>query len=239
MEVMKSFGVEVTSVAGRDCRFIVPGNTSYRSPLTYQVEGDASSASYFLAAGAIAQGPVTVVGLSKHSIQGDVMFAHLLEKMGARLEWGEDSVTVSGSLTGHLKGIDVDCSKIPDVAMTLAVVALFAKGPTTLRNIGSWRLKECDRLSAMASELRKFKGVILELSMEPGCEFLKVIPPSEPITDSDTQVKVDTYNDHRMAMCFSLAACAGLEVVIDNPDCTSKTFPDFFQEVFKIFNFKH
>lgn len=241
---MKSFGVEVSMDCNRSCNqhsFTVPAHSHYQSPLTYHVEGDASSASYFLAAGAIAGGPVTVTGLSKCSIQGDVEFANVLEMMGARVAWGEDNITVS---SGTLKGIDIDCSDIPDCAMTLAVVALFAQGATTLRNIGSWRLKECDRLHAMATELKKFNNV----TVEEGSDYLRVTPTDKPLNCHTSErvkdrvevdrVKVDTYNDHRMAMCFSLTACLPhIEVVIANPGCTSKTFPNFFQELFKIFNF--
>jgi 3-phosphoshikimate 1-carboxyvinyltransferase len=227
MDVMRSFGVNVSK---NHNKFIVKGGMVYRSPSTYQVEGDASSASYFLAAGAIAGGPVTVTGLSSNSIQGDVKFAHILEKMGAIVEWGDNCITVSAS-PNVLKGVDVDCSNIPDCAMTLAVVAIFASNPTTLRNIGTWRLKECDRLSAMSNELRKF-GV----KTDEGIDFLTIYPPEK--LSLKKGIEVDTYNDHRMAMCFSLISCAGVDVTIKNPKCTHKTFPKFFEELFKIFEFR-
>lgn len=232
---MKAFGVIVSTVSNK-C-FVVPREARYQSPRIYYVEGDASSASYFLAAGAITRGPVTVSGVPLKSIQGDIEFVKLLAEMGAIVRWdGTNEVTVSGPSSVQLVGLGVvDCGHIPDCAMTLAVVALFASSPTTLTNIGSWRVKECDRLTAMATELRKFGAVVEEgadsLTVHPPVNGIRSLPPASVVT-------VSTYNDHRMAMCFSLLACAGIEVEIQNPDCTSKTYPNFFQELFKIFETK-
>jgi 3-phosphoshikimate 1-carboxyvinyltransferase len=222
LNLMRRFGVEVE----RDgwTRFVVPAYARYLSPGTIAVEGDASSASYFLAAGAIAGGPVRVLGVGTASIQGDVGFVDVLAAMGASVESGEDWIEVRRS--GPLKGIDADFNLIPDAAMTAAVVALFADGPTTLRNIASWRVKETDRIAAMATELSK-----LGAAVEQGPDWLRIVPPAKlrPAT-------IDTYDDHRMAMCFSLAALGsgGVAVRINDPQCVSKTFPDYFAEFGKL-----
>ena len=217
LSVMRDFGVE----AERDgySRFSVGGaadGVRYRSPGEFFVEGDASAASYFLAAGAIAGGRVRVEGAGRKSVQGDVAFADVLEKMGARVERGDDWIE-AGPGEG-LRGVDLDLNAIPDAAMTLATAALFAKGRTTIRGIGNWRVKETDRIAAMAAELRK-----LGAEVEEGPDFLSVLPPERlrPAT-------IETYNDHRMAMCFALAAFGGVPVTILDPGCVSKTFPDFF-----------
>ncbi len=214
LDMMRRFGVDV--VHENYERFHVQGGQRYRSPGTFLVEGDASSASYFLAAAAIKGGRVKVTGIGKKSIQGDVAFAEVLEKMGAKVEWGDDFVAVS---RGELHGIDMDFNHIPDAAMTIATTALFAKGTTTLRNIYNWRVKETDRLSAMATELRKVGATV-----EEGEDYLKITPP--------TQLKhaaIDTYDDHRMAMCFSLLALDPVSVTINEPECTAKTFPTYFE----------
>ena len=185
-------------------------------------EGDASSASYFLAAGAIGGGPVRLVGVGQDSIQGDVKFADALEQMGATVTRGDNWIEVTGS--GVLHAIDADFNHIPDAAMTIAVAALYAKGTTTLRNIASWRVKETDRLSAMATELRKLGAVV-----EEGADYLSVSAPDGPLQAAT----IDTYDDHRMAMCFSLAsldgsARRGNTIRINDPKCVAKTFPDYF-----------
>ncbi|HUL66083.1 MAG TPA: 3-phosphoshikimate 1-carboxyvinyltransferase [Burkholderiaceae bacterium] len=214
--LMQRFGIEVARVdAAGGCAFNVP-RSSYRSPGQYAIEGDASSASYFLALGALAGGPIKVQGAGLESVQGDVAFAHLLEAMGARVRWGSDWIETSS--TGALRGVDYDCGAIPDAAMTAGVVALFAQGRTRLRGIGSWRVKETDRIAAMATELGK-----LGAQVETGPDWLAVEGPVTVRT-----AEIETYDDHRVAMCFALAATGGVPVVIRDPRCVSKTFPTFF-----------
>jgi len=181
------------------------------------VEGDASSASYFLAAGAIGGGPVRVEGVGRASIQGDVRFIEVLERMGAEIVLHENSIEVRNEAR-KLRPIDMDMNHIPDAAMTAAVLALFADGPSTIRNVASWRVKETDRLAAMATELRK-----LGADVEEGKDFLKIFPKK-----LKANVAIDTYDDHRMAMSFSLAALGGVPVTINDPQCVAKTFPGFF-----------
>jgi 3-phosphoshikimate 1-carboxyvinyltransferase len=214
LNMMRKFGVEVRDNGSRS--FDVPG-LAYLAPEEIYVEGDASSASYFLAAGAIAGGPVRVTGVGRDSIQGDVRFAEVLEKMGARVEYGADWIEVSSA--GKLKPVDMDMNHIPDAAMTAAIAALFADGPSVIRNIGSWQVKETDRITAMATELRKLGAIVVE-----GPDFLKITPPARLTPD----VAIDTYDDHRMAMCFSLAALGGVAVRINEPECVAKTFPGYF-----------
>jgi 3-phosphoshikimate 1-carboxyvinyltransferase len=219
LNLMARFGVDVEREGWG--RFTVRGGQRYRSPGAIHVEGDASSASYFLAAGAVAGGPVRVEGVGRDSIQGDVRFAEELEKLGARIEWGPNWIEARGPASGKLKAFDLDCNHIPDAAMTLAVVALFADGPCTLRNIASWRVKETDRIAAMATELRK-----LGADVEEGPDTLTVTAPK---TGSITpECAIATYDDHRMAMCFSLAALGNVQVTILDPDCVAKTFPEYF-----------
>jgi 3-phosphoshikimate 1-carboxyvinyltransferase len=215
LNMMRKFGIEV-QVDGWHS-FHVPGD-AYLAPEEIYVEGDASSASYFLAAGAIAGGPVRVTGVGRDSIQGDVRFAEVLEKMGARVAFGPDWIEVTGP-GGLLKPIDMDLNHIPDAAMTAAVAALFANGPSTIRNIGSWQVKETDRITAMAAELRKLGAIVVE-----GPDFMKITPPVK----LNAGVAIDTYNDHRIAMCFALAALGGVPVRINDPDCVAKTFPEYF-----------
>lgn len=219
LNLMRRFGVEVA----RDgwARFTVKQGSRYRSPGSLQVEGDASSASYFLAAGVIGGGPVTVQGVGQGSIQGDAKFADVLQAMGGRIEWRADSVVASRDNSVRLKAIDFDANAIPDAAMTLAIVALFANGTTTLRNIGSWRVKETDRLAAMARELRKVGAAV-----EEGSDWISVSPPR---SFSSPPEGIDTYDDHRMAMCFSLVTLAGVPLRINEPGCVAKTFPEYFQ----------
>ena len=215
LNVMRRFGIEVRR--GGWSSFAIP-RQSYVSPGKILVEGDASSASYFLAAGAIGGGPVRVEGVGRYSIQGDVRFTEVLEKMGARVSLLENAIEVSNP-NRPLKAIDLDLNHIPDAAMTAAVMALFADGPSTLRNIGSWRVKETDRLAAMATELRK-----LGATVEEGADYLRIVPGK-----LRGGVAIDTYDDHRMAMSFSLVALGGVPVTINDPDCVAKTFPDYFQ----------
>ena len=213
LNVMKRFGIEVKRTGWR--YFDVPA-AAYVSPGKVLVEGDASSASYFLAAGALGGGPVRVEGVGRDSIQGDIRFTEVLERMGARVSMGDDWVEASGGQ--KLKPIDLDLNHIPDAAMTAAVLALFASGPSVIRNVASWRVKETDRLAAMATELRK-----LGAQVEEGRDFLKISPgPLKP------GVAIDTYDDHRMAMSFALAALGGVPVRINDPQCVAKTFPEFF-----------
>ncbi|MGZ8252897.1 MAG: 3-phosphoshikimate 1-carboxyvinyltransferase, partial [Methylophilaceae bacterium] len=194
-------------------------NSRYQTPSTIFVEGDASSASYFLAAGAIGGGPVRVNGVGKNSIQGDVRFAEALALMGANIRYGENWIEASAP-PGKLKAVDLDCNHIPDAAMTLAIAALFAEGITTLRNIASWRVKETDRLTAMATELRKVGAKVQE-----GADYIKITPPATLTPDA----VIDTYDDHRMAMCFSLASLGNVPIIINDPKCVAKTFPDYFE----------
>lgn len=215
LNLMQRFGVTVEREGWQ--AFVVPAGSRYRSPGVIHVEGDASSASYFLAAGAIGGGPVRVEGVGRSSIQGDVRFAQTLEQMGATITMGDN--WIEAACAGRLQGIDVDLNHIPDAAMTIAVAALFADGTTTIRNVASWRVKETDRLTAMATELRKVGAVV-----EEGGDYLRVTPPAA-LTPGAV---IDTYDDHRMAMCFSLVALGGVPVRINDPKCTAKTFPTYF-----------
>jgi 3-phosphoshikimate 1-carboxyvinyltransferase len=215
LNLMARFGVEVRREGWQ--AFIIPANAHYRSPGELWVEGDASSASYFLAAGAIGGGPVRVEGIGNQSIQGDVRFAEALELMGAKITRGDHWIEASSR--GKLKAIDLDCNHIPDAAMTLAIAALYADGTTTLRNIASWRVKETDRIAAMATELRKVGATV-----EEGQDYIRVTPPAALTPNA----AIDTYDDHRMAMCFSLVSLGSVPVTINDPKCVAKTFPDYF-----------
>jgi len=214
LDIMQRFGVEVVNEGYQ--RFIVKAGQRYKALDHFMVEGDASSASYFLAAAAIKGGRVKVTGIGKNSVQGDVKFAEVLEKMGANVEWAEDYIAVS---RGALHAIDMDFNHIPDAAMTIATTALFADGTTTLRNIYNWRVKETDRLHAMATELQKVGAEV-----EEGEDYLKITPPAQL-----RHAAIDTYDDHRMAMCFSLLALDPVSVTINDPECTAKTFPTYFE----------
>jgi 3-phosphoshikimate 1-carboxyvinyltransferase len=229
LKLMRRFGVEVERDGWR--AFTVPAGRHYRSPGAIHVEGDASSASYFLAAGAIAGGPVRVQGVGEDSIQGDVRFVDALRQMGASITTGPNWIEAKSN--GILKAIDADFNHIPDAAMTIAVAALYADGPSTLRNIGSWRVKETDRIAAMATELRK-----LGAQVEEGADYLRVTPPQQI-----ARAAIDTYDDHRMAMCFSLASLNGAArpgnvIRINDPKCVAKTFPDYFDAFAQIANNK-
>lgn len=217
--LMARFGVQVERENWQ--RFTIPSNQHYRSPGQIYVEGDASSASYFLAAGAIGGGPVRVEGIGRDSLQGDVRFAEALEQMRADIRFGNNWIEARAPASGYLRAIDLDCNHIPDAAMTLAVTAMFAQGTTILRNIASWRVKETDRIAAMGQELRK-----LGADVEEGQDFLSITPAPRELVPHAT---INTYDDHRMAMCFSLASL-GAPVRINDPDCVSKTFPDYFEK---------
>ncbi len=224
LNMMRRFGVDVA----RDewSTFMVPESARYQSPAEIYVEGDASTASYFLAAGAISGltggGPVRVEGVGQASIQGDVRFVDTLRDMGAAIELGANWISATAGPVAmrarKLRAIDADFNHIPDAAMTVAMLALFADGVSTLRNIGSWRVKETDRIAAMATELRKVGAEV-----EEAADSLKITPPSTLLPAT-----IDTYDDHRMAMCFSLVALGGVKVRINDPGCVAKTFPDYF-----------
>ncbi len=233
LNLMARFGVTVLRDQWRE--FVIAENAVYQSPREIHVEGDASSASYFLAAGAIAGGLVRVTGVGKASIQGDVRFAETLALMGATVTMGDDWIEAgregvaphpnlsgqAGKEAKQLRSIDVDLNHIPDAAMTIAICALFAEGSTIIRNIASWRVKETDRISAMANELRKVGAAVVE-----GADYISVTPPEKLIANA----KIDTYDDHRMAMCFSLVALGGVPITINDPGCVAKTFPNYFSE---------
>ena len=232
LKLMARFGVNVACPDTQS--FVIPAKTSdavYKTPGQLSVEGDASSASYFLALGAIGGGPVRVLGVGSDSIQGDVAFADALTLMGANITAGEDWIEVSGvkNANGKLNGITIDCTEIPDAAMTLAVAALFAEGPTRLNSIASWRVKETDRIAAMAKELKKVGAIV-----EEGADYIVVqAPPSQSDWKSPAE-GIDTYDDHRMAMCFSLAAFGPNALKINDPNCVAKTFPTYFAEFAKV-----
>ncbi|MBE8597072.1 3-phosphoshikimate 1-carboxyvinyltransferase [Xenorhabdus sp. BG5] len=219
LALMKSFGVTVDNEQYQV--FYIKGQQQYLSPGQYLVEGDASSASYFLAAAAIKGGTVRVTGIGRNSLQGDTQFANVLEQMGANIRWGDDFVECE---RGTLTGIDMDMNAIPDAAMTIATTALFAQGETVIRNIYNWRVKETDRLNAMATELRKIGAEV-----EEGHDYIRISP-----LEKLNHAAIETYNDHRMAMCFSLVALSDTPVTILDPGCTAKTFPDYFNQLEKL-----
>ena len=217
LAMLRRFGVDVQQDAWAS--FTVDASARYRTPGEIYVEGDASSASYFLAAGAIGGGPVRVEGVGAESVQGDVRFADALALMGAQITMGPNWIEARAPASGRLSAIELDCNHIPDAAMTLAVAALFADGTTTLTNIASWRVKETDRIAAMATELRKVGATV-----EEGADFIRVTPPKELTPNA----VIDTYDDHRMAMCLSLVSLGGVPIRINDPGCVAKTFPDYF-----------
>ena len=235
LNLLARFGIHVKRTGWQ--RFTIPAGSQYQSPGEIHVEGDASSASYFVALGAIAaadtnQQHIEILGVGADSIQGDIRFIEAARMMGAQIESTANSLRISRGKPGQgwpLKAIDLDCNHIPDAAMTLAVMALYADGTTTLRNIASWRVKETDRIAAMACELRK-----LGANVEEGEDYLRITPP---LTPSDWKTApIHTYDDHRVAMCFSLAAFnpAGLPIRILDPKCVAKTFPDYFEVLFSV-----
>ena len=221
LSMMKTFGADVT-VTKEGFRVAKGG---YHAQENYAVEGDASGASYFLALGALTGGPVRVEGVGRNALQGDAAFADVLEQMGAVITRGDRYIEASLSAGKVLKGITLDCTKIPDAAMTLVPMALKTEGPVRLTGIASWRVKETDRIAAMAAEMNKF-GV----RVESGPDWIEV----ERGATVEENVEVATYDDHRMAMSFSLAAAAGVPVVIKDPGCTAKTYPAYFDEFFRI-----
>ncbi|MBS7244077.1 MAG: bifunctional 3-phosphoshikimate 1-carboxyvinyltransferase/cytidylate kinase [Comamonas sp.] len=231
LELLARFGIRVENHGWQ--RFVIPAGSRYQSPGAIHVEADASSASYFIALGAIATGDngqksIKIEGVGLDSIQGDIRFAEAAQAMGAVVTGGPNWLQVQRG-AWPLKAIDLDCNHIPDAAMTLAAMALYADGTTTLRNIASWRVKETDRIVAMACELRK-----LGATVEEGADFIRITPPASV---QDWQAaSIHTYDDHRVAMCFSLAAFnpAGLPVRIEDPQCVAKTFPDYFEALFTL-----
>lgn len=224
ISLMARFGVTVTSNS-ENTMFTVAAGQRYKSPGDIFVEGDASSASYFLAGAAISGGKVTVRGCGKDSVQGDVEFATVLESMGADVEWTPTTITVSRPKDRPLKGVSVSCLNIPDAAMTLAAVALFAEGPTEIRDVGSWRVKETERMKAIVTECTK-----LGATVEEGEDWCKITPFYRIMPD----IYIDTYDDHRMAMAMSLAACGDDAVHIVDPDCVNKTFPTYWDELTRL-----
>ena len=220
LNLMVEFGVRVQREGWQ--RFTIPDYNCYENQLMITVEGDASSASYFLAAGAIA-GQVIVTGVGKHSLQGDIHFAEAVRMMGGFIDSSENHILAFKA--SKLQAIDLDCNHIPDAAMTLAIMALFAEGTTTLRNIASWRVKETDRIAAMATELRKVGAIVFE-----GADYIQITPPPKLTPNA----VIDTYDDHRMAMCFSLVSLGGVPITINDPKCVNKTFPNYFDEFKKL-----
>ncbi len=236
LNLLEKFGIEVKRDSWK--RFTILQGASYQSPGEIWVEADASSASYFIALGAIAtlandqkglenSPEIRIEGLSEHAIQGDIRFVDAARLMGAKIESGANHLEIRKG-SSPLKALDLDCNHIPDAAMTLAVMALYADGTTTLRNIASWRVKETDRIAAMATELRK-----LGASVEDGQDFIRITPPA---LQDWKAASIHTYDDHRIAMCFSLAAFnpAGVAVRIEDPKCVAKTFPDYFETLFSV-----
>ncbi|CAL8469065.1 g8606 [Coccomyxa elongata] len=196
----------------------IPSGQTYMSPGEAYVEGDASSASYFLAGATITGGTIKVEGCGSESLQGDVRFAEVMGLMGADVKWAPYSITITGPPPGELRGIDHDCNDIPDAAMTLAVAALFARGPTLIRNVYNWRVKETERMKAIVAELRK-----LGARVEEGRDYCIITPPARL-----QPTAIATYDDHRMVMTFSLGACGDVPIAINDPRCTRKTFPTYF-----------
>ena len=235
LNLIKRFGIDIKREGWR--RFTIPAGSQYRSPGEIHVEGDASSASYFIALGAIAasakgKNGIQILGVGADSIQGDIAFIEAARLMGAQIQSRPNSLRITRGEPAAgwpLKAIDLDCNHIPDAAMTLAVMALYAGGTTVLRNIASWRVKETDRIAAMARELRK-----LGATVEDGPDYLKITPPSSP--DAWKAAAIDTYDDHRIAMCFSLAAFnpSRLPIRILDPKCVAKTFPEYFETLFAV-----
>ena len=231
LNLLARFGIAVVRDGWQ--KFTIPAGSQFTSPGVLHVEADASSASYFIALGAIATGAkdkksLRIEGVGANSIQGDIRFVEAAQMMGTQVTSGPNWLEVSRG-SWPLKAIDLDCNHIPDAAMTLAVMALYAQGTTTLTNIASWRVKETDRIAAMANELRK-----LGATVEEGADYIRVTPPATP---ADWRAaSIHTYDDHRVAMCFSLAAFnpAKLQVRIEDPKCVGKTFPDYFEALFSL-----
>lgn len=222
LNLLKQFGINIINQNWK--KFEIEANQDYQSPTMIEVEGDASSASYFLAMGALG-GCVSVTGVDAHSIQGDVKFAEALAQMGAQITYDKHSISASIPKNAQkLTAIELDCVAIPDAAMTLAVLALFAVGTTKLTNIASWRVKETDRISAMNIELTKLGAIVVE-----GADFIEITAPDNLIPN----IEINTYDDHRMAMCFSLVSFA-VPVIILEPECVAKTYPDYFKDFMQL-----
>lgn len=216
LNLLAKFGIKYKNNQWKN--FTLSSSSRFKSPKKIRVEGDASSASYFFAAGAIG-GSVEVCNIKSSSIQGDLEFLKIIKKMGAKIEYFSNSIKVSKK--NQLLGMTIDCKNIPDAAMTLAVIALFAEGATTLKSIASWRVKETDRISAMENELKK-----LGASVKTTKSSITITPPRS----INNNIIIDTYDDHRIAMCFSLVCLAGKDIIINDPDCTKKTYPKFFKD---------
>ncbi len=199
--------------------FSLKANSRYKSPKEIFVEGDASSASYFFAAAALS-GEIEIKGINQRSIQGDLKFLDIISKMGAEVEYKSNSIKVSKAKV--LKGFEIDCIEIPDAAMTLSILAVFADAPTTLKNIGSWKVKETDRISAIEKELKKL-GVEVASTQNSMTIF--------PQNNLNNNVAIETYNDHRIAMCFSLFCLKNLNIIIKDPECVNKTYPNYFKDL--------
>jgi 3-phosphoshikimate 1-carboxyvinyltransferase len=234
LRMMEQFGVgaSVHDQCGQTISRAIQVNPGrYRPPAggQYAIEPDASNASYFMAAAALIPGSsVTIEGLGKQSLQGDVAFAEVLGTMGANVQWKPEGVTVTAPPDGRLSGVDLDMNHIPDMVQTLAVVALFAEGPTTVRNVWNLRVKETDRLAALENELRK-----LGATVETGRDWIKVNPPPDAAKGL-SPASIKTYDDHRMAMAFAIAGLRSPGVTIEDPGCTAKTFPEFFEDLSKL-----
>ncbi|WP_417689178.1 3-phosphoshikimate 1-carboxyvinyltransferase [Pseudidiomarina sp.] len=215
LAMLESFGISIEQTSKQ--QFVIAGGQTYQSPGHYWIEGDASAASYWLAAGVLGGGPLTLHGVGRKSIQGDIAFVEYLREMGGNVALYDEYAVVTG---GKLRGLDADLNAIPDAAMTFATLALFAEGETCIRNIANWRIKETDRLRAMATELRKCGAEV-----EEGEDFIRIQPPAVI-----QHAQIATYDDHRMAMCFSLLGFSGAGVTIEDPQCCAKTYPNYFTE---------
>ncbi|MDO5686303.1 MAG: 3-phosphoshikimate 1-carboxyvinyltransferase [Neisseria sp.] len=218
LNLIARFGVHITHQEHQFFR--LPERAVYTAPEALMIEGDASGASYFLAAGLLGDAPIRVEGVDRHSIQGDIAFAEVMEELGGKVVWGDGFVEVSRAPQQRIPAFDIDANHIPDAAMTLAVIALAADGTSRIRNIASWRVKETDRIDAMAQELRK-----LGATVETSPDSITITPPPERLQEN---VAIDTYDDHRMAMCFSLVSLLDTAVTINDPQCVNKTFPEYF-----------
>jgi 3-phosphoshikimate 1-carboxyvinyltransferase len=235
LNIMQQFGIDVINHDNSYQKFTIPSNSIYNSPRVFNVEGDASSASYFIAAGVLASDDngLKIDNIGSNSIQGDIKFVHALQAMGADITLNNTSIVCHKS-QHKLIGTTIDCLTIPDAAMTLAIIALFAQGTTTLTNIASWRVKECDRIEAMHTELLKFGAEV-----HSGKDFIRITPSLQAKNQriSPTIINgVNTYDDHRMAMCFALCAFSEkvTQVVINDPECVEKTYPNFFNDLLRL-----
>jgi 3-phosphoshikimate 1-carboxyvinyltransferase len=222
LHLMRCFGISIEHENYQ--KFIIRGQQNYSSPRDYLIEGDASSMSYFLAAAAVGGGTIRVNGIGRRSFQGDIGFVRVLEHMGARVDWGDGYISCTPPYSEVLRSIDMDMNHLPDSAMTSAILGLFSEGKTVIRNIYNWRVKETDRLLAMATELVKVGARVKE-----GRDYISIIPP-----EKFSHATINTYKDHRMAMCFSLVALSGIPVTITDPCCVRKTFPNYFRTLEKI-----